>query len=57
MADELEVLHEADGFEFDATEARIRCMPHTVHLSALEVCHLYKLLSATNWLFNSCSDA
>jgi len=44
MADELEVLHEADGFEFDATEARIRCMPHTVHLSALEVFHPYKLV-------------
>lgn len=57
MADELEVLHEADGFEFDATEARIRCMPHTVHLSALEVHRLYKLLSSINWLFNSCSDA
>jgi hypothetical protein len=44
MSDKLEVLHEADGFEFDATEAHIRCMPHTVHLLALEVSHLYKLL-------------
>lgn len=40
MVDELEVLLEADGFEFDATEAHIQCMPHTVHLSALEVWHL-----------------
>jgi hypothetical protein len=33
----LERLHEQDGYEFNATEARLRCMPHTVHLSALEV--------------------
>ena len=37
MADELERLHAEDGFEFNAMEARLRCMPHTVHLSALEV--------------------
>ena len=37
MMDHLERLHEEDGYEFDTTEARLRCMPHTVHLSALEV--------------------
>jgi hypothetical protein len=26
-----------DGYEFNANDACIRCMPHTVHLSALEV--------------------
>ena len=37
MMDHLGRLHEEDGYEFDATEARLHCMPHTVHLSALEV--------------------
>ena len=37
MTEHLELLHDTDGYEFNATEACIRCMPHTVHLSALEV--------------------
>jgi len=37
MMECLERLHAGDGFEFDAAEARLRCIPHTVHLSALEV--------------------
>ena len=36
MAEALEILHQAAGLEFDAQEARLRCMPHTVHLAALE---------------------
>jgi hypothetical protein len=27
------------GIEFDAEEARIRCMPHTVHLAAIKVAY------------------
>jgi hypothetical protein len=38
MMDGLETLHAEAGLEFDAQEARLRCMPHTVHLSALEEC-------------------
>ncbi|KIM79415.1 hypothetical protein PILCRDRAFT_10252 [Piloderma croceum F 1598] len=37
MVDELERLHAEDGFEFKATEAQIQCIPHTVHLLALEL--------------------
>jgi hypothetical protein len=33
----LETKLRADGIYFKASEARIRCMPHTVHLAALEV--------------------
>jgi hypothetical protein len=37
MMENLEILLAGDGIEFNAAEARIRCMPHTVHLSAMEV--------------------
>ena len=36
MTEHLEQLHDADGYEFNATEACICCMPHTMHLSALD---------------------
>ena len=35
--EELERLHKAEGLEFNSLWACLRCMPHTVHLSALEV--------------------
>lgn len=34
--EELERISEAKGHNFDAQEARLRCMPHTVHLAAIE---------------------
>ena len=37
LAECLETLHCRDGFEFCAEEAQLCCMPHTVHLAALEV--------------------
>lgn len=37
MMDELETISRAKGHPFDAQEARLRCMPHTVHLAAIEV--------------------
>jgi len=37
MSEGIEARSIAEGFEFDAQESRLRCMPHTVHLSALEV--------------------
>jgi len=37
MTEHLEQLHEVDGYEFNATKAHIHCMPHTMHISALEV--------------------
>jgi hypothetical protein len=37
MCAHLAIKLRADGIHFDASEARIRCMPHTVHLAALEV--------------------
>jgi hypothetical protein len=37
MCVHLETKLNAEGIQFEANEARIRCMPHTVHLAALEV--------------------
>lgn len=36
MMEEFQRLHEEHGFEFDAEESRLRCMPHTIHLAAME---------------------
>jgi len=38
MVEHLEVLLRQDMIKFDPLHARMRCMPHTVHLAALEVC-------------------
>jgi hypothetical protein len=43
MMEELEHLHKAEGLEFNSLWACLRCMPHTVHLSALEVSLFYSL--------------
>ena len=40
MSEGVETLSLAHDFEFDAQEGRLRCMPHTVHLAALEVSFL-----------------
>lgn len=37
MIDHLAVKFELAGIAFKATAARIRCMPHTAHLSAIKV--------------------
>jgi hypothetical protein len=37
MMENLETMLVDDGIEFCAEDARVRCMPHTVHLSAMEV--------------------
>ena len=37
MMEELECLHKIEGLEFNNLWAHLRCMPHTVHLSAIEV--------------------
>lgn len=37
MMEELEKISTLNGHDFDAEEARLRCMPHTVHLAAIEV--------------------
>ena len=37
MMESLEEKLAGDGIQFCAEEARVRCMPHTVHLSAMEV--------------------
>jgi alpha-galactosidase len=38
MCDALQTLCEKEGITFHAKWARLRCMPHTIHLSALAVC-------------------
>ena len=37
MCAHLETKLNAEGIQFEASEAHIHCMPHTVHLAALEV--------------------
>lgn len=34
----LELKHRAVNVPFDARAARLRCMPHTIHLAAEKVC-------------------
>lgn len=36
MMEALERLNEIHGFDFDAQESRLWCMPHTIHLAAME---------------------
>jgi hypothetical protein len=43
----LEQFHRAEGYEFDAEQSRLRCLPHTVHLAAIEV-----NLSQLEWPFS-----
>lgn len=44
MVETIEDLCTHEGIYFSAAEARMRCMPHTVHLSALKVSSLYHLV-------------
>ena len=37
MMDSLEVKLAGNGIQFGTEEAHVHCMPHTVHLSAMEV--------------------
>jgi hypothetical protein len=40
MVEHLETLLQGDSVEFSPSDVRMQCMPHTVHLAALEVlCH------------------
>ena len=39
MCQALQELCEKGGITFNAQHARLRCMPHTIHLSALVVRH------------------
>jgi len=45
MVEHLEALLQHDFADFNSSHVRMRCMPHTVHLAALEVCyaHIYLL--------------
>ena len=56
MMEHLERLHAKDGFEFHAAEARLRCVPHTIHLAALEVsCFGFKtVIDSTHRQSDSC---
>lgn len=47
------------GIPFSARDARGRCMPHTIHLSAILVSHdfmstIYSLLTRTHYFGSSC---
>jgi hypothetical protein len=37
MVEHLEILLQQDFVEFHPSDVRLQCMPHTVHLSAMEV--------------------
>ena len=39
LLESLERLHAGAGHDFDAQESRLRCMPHTIHLAAMEASH------------------
>ena len=39
LLESLERLHVGEGYDFDAQESRLRCMPHTIHLAAMEASH------------------
>ena len=60
MMEGLELLLAGDGIEFSAEEAHVHCMPHTVHLAAMEVDELYSNSSVSlvyiNSSFHSCSS-
>lgn len=38
MMQSLERKHRAANIKFDGQKARVRCMPHTIHLAAEKVC-------------------
>lgn len=50
MMETLETMLTRDGIEFSAEEARVRCMPHTVHLSAMEVSHCQLHLTSVEFI-------
>jgi hypothetical protein len=37
LMEHIEIKCASAGIPFDATEARVRCMPHTAHLAAIKV--------------------
>lgn len=39
MVESLEKCCKAHGIQFSAAVARMRCLPHTIHLAALQVRH------------------
>ena len=41
MAEELERICDKEGYLFNASEGRLQCMPHTVHLAAIEASSYY----------------
>ncbi|KAL1671187.1 hypothetical protein EV122DRAFT_226994, partial [Schizophyllum commune] len=41
MVAEIERRCMVEGIYFDAQQARLRCMPHTIHLAALKVCSIF----------------
>ena len=38
MMEAIEDRCHAAGIQFSAAQARMRCMPHTIHLAAIKVC-------------------
>lgn len=38
LMEALESQCQSAGIEFSASAARMRCMPHTIHLAAIKVC-------------------
>ena len=40
-----------EGIHFDALWARLRCMPHTIHLAALKVCEIINSATYTAFIW------
>ena len=60
IMESLELLLAGDGIEFSVEETHVHCMPHSVHLAAMEVDELYSSFSVSlvyiNSSFYSCSS-
>ena len=41
MMVELEDMFKKKGVRFSATQSRLRCTPHTIHLAAMKVCRTF----------------
>ncbi len=48
LMDALAARHHEENLDFSAQDARLRCVPHTIHLAALKVSDLFPLLFLDN---------
>ena len=54
MLDAIEARCFEEGIDFSATQARMRCMPHTIHLACIKVCPILRYLGITAYFVVNC---